>query len=95
MHSKKNYAKHIRKWLNCEWERLGKGKVDGKVHPFTGDMLLRSPRSELFLPYLCALLICILAYDFFGSDYVLYQFHTKKMDATVVFLFAGTLMPCL
>lgn len=29
MHSNDMYAKHIREWLNFEWKRLKKGKVEG------------------------------------------------------------------
>ena len=48
MHNRGSYAKHIRKWLNCEWKRLGKGRVGGKIDPFDKAMLLRSPKSKLF-----------------------------------------------
>ena len=48
IHSTAAYAKHIRKWLNFEWERLGKGEVHGEVQPYDEKtMILLSPQSEL------------------------------------------------
>jgi len=47
MHSKNMYAKHIRKWLNYEWKRLGKGEIAGKDEPFLPKcMPLLSPKSK-------------------------------------------------
>ena len=94
-HSKQTYVKHIRKWLNCGREHLGKGKVNGEVHPFTNAISLLLPKNELFLTYLFALLIYVPAHDGLSSDCVLYQYHTKQINVTVAFLFAGTLMLCL
>merc|ERR1712194_416627 len=53
-HNRGSYAKHIRKWLNCEWKRLGKA------------MLLRSPK----IPYQengcdCGVFVCRYAYSLF------------------------------
>ena len=50
MHRKKTYAKHIRKWLNFEWKRLGKGKVEGADTPFyENGMVLCAPKSKFSL----------------------------------------------
>ena len=45
------YAKHIRKWLDFEWQRFGKAPLGGNVGPFVGITLmpLCSPKGELFL----------------------------------------------
>ncbi|KAL7551587.1 hypothetical protein ACHAWF_014773, partial [Thalassiosira exigua] len=67
MHSKNIYARHIRKWLNSEWKRLKKGKVDGHDEPFDHETIrLRSPR----IPYQengcdCGVFVCRYAYNLY------------------------------
>jgi len=71
MHSKHNYAKHIRKWLNFQWKRLGKGKVHG-VTPFRDDtMRLKSPK----IPYQengcdCGVFVCRYAYNLYKMKHL-------------------------
>jgi len=67
MHNKNTYARHIRDWLNCEWKRLGKGKVGDRSAPFTKEgMTLTSPK----IPYQengcdCGVFVCRYAYNLF------------------------------
>jgi len=50
------YAKHIRKWLNFEWKRLGKGKVGGNIQPFVNNSMPSiSPKSKSLIFYSCTL----------------------------------------
>ena len=61
MHSKNVYAKHIRKWLNYEWERLGRVN-----HPFDAKRLpLVSPKSRFC--FICLFHSIILSRTFFFS----------------------------
>ena len=62
MHSKNMYAKHIRKWLNCEWKRLGRGSIAGKDEPFLLKSIpLLSPKSKIILH--CTYLRSLLLYN--------------------------------
>ena len=95
MHSKNMYAKHIRKWLNFEWKRLGKGKVGGNIKPFANDSMPSiSPKSKSFIfllisrPFAFLQLISIVI---FPLSYLPYQFHTRQMDVIVVCLYADML----
>ena len=86
MHSKNMYAKHIRKWLNFEWKRLGKGKVGGNIDPFyPNSMPSLSPESKAFYVFAVILFTCLL--KLISSYPLSYQFHTKQMDVIVVCLF--------
>ena len=87
MHSKNMYAKHIRKWLNFEWKRLGKGKVGGNIQPFANEsMPSLSPRSKAFYLFAVVHFTCLL--KLISSNPLSYQFHTMQMDVIVVCLFA-------
>ena len=47
MHNKNAYAILIYKWLNLEWKRLRKGKVENSTAPFSSkSMPLITPRSK-------------------------------------------------
>ena len=53
MHNKNVYAKHIRRWLNSEHRRLGRGEVGGRIDPFIDDSIpVVSPKSTYF-NYIC------------------------------------------
>jgi len=87
MHSKNMYAKHIRKWLNHEWKRLEKGKVNGNVAPFAPkSMPSLSPKSKAFYLFAVVLFTCLL--KLISSYPLSYQFHTRQMGVIVVCLFA-------
>lgn len=54
MHNKQTYAKLIRQWLNCEWKRLGKGKVGNITVPFDHrNMPLLTPKSKAHILNYC------------------------------------------
>ena len=54
MHQKQTYAKLIRQWLNCEWKRLGKGKVGNSTVPFDNrNMPLLTPKSKAHILNYC------------------------------------------
>ena len=49
-HNTETYANHVRRWLNHEWKRLGKGRIRGREAVFQ-KLALCAPKSELRAVY--------------------------------------------
>ena len=49
MHNKNTYAKHVCKWLNLEWKRLVKTKINGTISPFNSKIPSISPKGTIIV----------------------------------------------
>ena len=59
MHNKALYAKHIRSWLNCEWQRLGHTIVGDTNAPFNAQSIpVVSPKSRYSVFYVYDIVGC-------------------------------------